>query len=233
MKIIVIDTETTGLPERDASIYDVAKWPHIIQISWAIYDENEEKVIKEYNAIISLGTNIPIPDESVAIHGITREMSLSQGIPISAALFDLKMDMSQCERVVAHNLSFDKRMIMVESKRNRVYLDFCKNEYCTMKNSVDLCKLEKKTYALPETNINNNNNTNASTNIAPSPETTTTTTTTTTTPRSQYKLPKLVELYAFLYPDEPIPDNLHNSKVDVEICLRCYIALMEMKKKVD
>lgn len=213
MKIIVIDTETTGLPERDASIYDVAKWPHIIQISWAIYDDNEEKVIKEYNAIISLGTNIPIPDESIAIHGITREMSLSQGIHISAALFDLKMDMSQCERVVAHNLSFDKRMIMVESKRNRVYMDFCKNEYCTMKNSVELCKLEKKTHALPEAN----------TNMAPDA----------TTARSQYKLPKLAELYAFLYPDEPIPGNLHDSKVDVEICLRCYIALMELKKKVD
>ena len=34
MKILVFDTETNGLPEKNASIYDLNKWPHIIQLSY-------------------------------------------------------------------------------------------------------------------------------------------------------------------------------------------------------
>jgi len=34
MKILVFDTETTGLPERSSSIKETDKWPYIIQISY-------------------------------------------------------------------------------------------------------------------------------------------------------------------------------------------------------
>ena len=38
MRVLVFDTETTGLPtERNASIYHVDKWPYIIQLSYIIY----------------------------------------------------------------------------------------------------------------------------------------------------------------------------------------------------
>ena len=38
MKILVFDTETSGLPERSASIYEHSKWPYIIQLSYVLYD---------------------------------------------------------------------------------------------------------------------------------------------------------------------------------------------------
>ena len=37
MKILVFDTETSGLPEKGASIYHHSKWPYIIQISYILY----------------------------------------------------------------------------------------------------------------------------------------------------------------------------------------------------
>jgi hypothetical protein len=37
------------------------------------------------------------------------------------------------------------------------------------------------------------------------------------------KMPKLSELYALLFPNDPLPQDLHNSLVDVAMTLRCYV----------
>ena len=47
MRIIVIDTETTGLPlNYDNSILDLNNWPHIIQLSYIIYDISSNIIVK-------------------------------------------------------------------------------------------------------------------------------------------------------------------------------------------
>ena len=43
---------------------------------------------------------------------------------------------------MGHNVSFDKRMLMVEGVRNKIHVNIT-DTYCTMKNGVDLCKIEK------------------------------------------------------------------------------------------
>ena len=44
MKLLVFDTETTGLPEsRTTSILETSKWPHIVQLSWILYDDDTKK----------------------------------------------------------------------------------------------------------------------------------------------------------------------------------------------
>ena len=44
MKVLVFDTETTGLPtERNASITNMEAWPHIVQLSYILYDVDEKK----------------------------------------------------------------------------------------------------------------------------------------------------------------------------------------------
>tara|TARA_B100000965_G_scaffold154013_1_gene128087 strand:- start:91 stop:342 length:252 start_codon:yes stop_codon:yes gene_type:complete len=39
------------------------------------------------------------------------------------------------------------------------------------------------------------------------------------------KNPKLTELYLTLFPDKTLPEDLHNSLVDILITLRCYIKI--------
>jgi hypothetical protein len=39
------------------------------------------------------------------------------------------------------------------------------------------------------------------------------------------KWPKLTELYSVLFPEEVIPENMHNAMVDVMACLRCYLKM--------
>ena len=197
MKILVFDTETTGLQERGASIYDKSKWPYIIQLSYILYDiSNNSASIK--NNYIKIHTSVAISQESFNIHNISREILDEQGINIVDALKEFNKYLKTCDIVVGHNISFDKRMIFVECFRHAVAQYFThyednkkidKPEYCTMKNTAHYCKLER----LSKTN------------------------------ELYIKNPKLSELYLILFPNETLPTNLHNSLVDVAITLRCYL----------
>ena len=87
MKILVFDTETTGLPERNVSIYDHHKWPHIIQLSYIFYDiSNNISVIKD--DYINIRQEIEITEGSYEKHRISREILNEKGINIRVALQD-------------------------------------------------------------------------------------------------------------------------------------------------
>ena len=199
MLILCFDTETTGLPEgRHISIYETEKWPHVVQLSFMVYDTEKKEVIQEYAQIIKIGENVELTPKSVEIHGITREIIEKYGIPITEALYALKCALKNSECSIGHNLSFDKRLLIVESIRNKgfdsrddsiVQLHFRK-EFCTMLNSVDVCKIKR--FRKDGT--------------------------------TYYKYPTLLELHEHLFHFKP--HNAHNSKVDVLICLRCYCKLV-------
>jgi len=125
MKILVFDTETTGLPEKNASIYEHAKWPYIIQLSYIFYDiSNNITVIRDN--YINISDNINISNESFSKHGISREIINSQGIHIRFALNEFNKFVNISDIVIGHNISFDKRMIFVECIRNRIEQKFTK-----------------------------------------------------------------------------------------------------------
>lgn len=197
MKVLVFDTETSGLPEKEASIYDKSKWPYIVQLSYILYDlSNNSSLIK--NNYIKLDESVTISQESFNIHNISREILNEQGIHIVPALKEFNECLKICDVVVGHNISFDKRLIFVECFRHNVsqyFTQFINNqkihkpEFCTMKNTIQLCKLER----LSKTNQVYN------------------------------KMPKLSELYLILFPNEPLPKDLHNSLIDVAMTLRCYV----------
>ena len=195
MRVLIFDTETTGLPPRNTPTNQTDKWPHIVQLSWSIYNDETNQVEEEKDNIISLGTHIPISPESTAIHGITSDLSRARGIPIDVALFDFKHAANRCGKMVAHNLEFDKNMLLVEYYRARMFNTvFPPVEYCTMKQGTPICKLVKVW----------------------------------DDGRTSFKYPKLVELYYALFgADAPEPLGLHNAKVDVELCLKCYVRMTE------
>jgi DNA polymerase III epsilon subunit-like protein len=192
MKIIVFDTETTGLPEgRNPSICETKKWPHIVQLSYILYDTEERRVLMYNDDIIRISDDVKISEESSSLHGITRSMCKRKGISIRDALDNFNKTLIQAEYAVGHNISFDKRVIMVESIRNKMSQYFTidgirKKEFCTMKSSVDICKIEK---------------------ISRDGE-------------KYFKYPSLTDLYGKFF--GKVPKNIHNSLVDVIMCLRCY-----------
>tara|TARA_Y100000591_G_scaffold331802_1_gene366862 strand:- start:2086 stop:2736 length:651 start_codon:yes stop_codon:yes gene_type:complete len=203
MKILVFDTETTGLPERGASITDHEKWPYIVQLSYILFDTSLNCIDKCVNEYVKIPENIEISEVSQNIHKITRDVCNSQGKPIKLLLQDFNKTLFRADLIVGHNISFDKRLMFVECFRNKVKQYFTyysygkktqKPEYCTMKNTIDLCQIPK---------INKDN-------------------------KIYYKYPTLLELYMKLFNDTP--QNLHNSLVDIVLTLRCYI---KVKYNVD
>ena len=121
MKVLVFDTETTGLPtERNPSVNDVEKWPYIIQLSFILYDTETIDIIVCKDHIIRLDDSVYISPESINVHGITRSQSMRKGIPLMEALNDFNNALKQADWVVGHNISFDKRMIMAESNRLKI-----------------------------------------------------------------------------------------------------------------
>lgn len=142
MKVMIFDTETSGLPkERNPSIYDTDKWPHVMQLSYIIYDMESGELDEVYDVYIRLNTWIIVDPVSTEIHGITREIMDSQGISIQEALIHMRDALGKVDLCVGHNVSFDKRFIIVEGIRNNIRMNF-PADYCTMKNSKDLCKIE-------------------------------------------------------------------------------------------
>lgn len=195
MKVLVFDTETTGLPTgRNPSILDTPQWPYIVQLSYIIYDISKNLIIETFDNVINLKDDVEITEDSTKIHGITKEICKSIGVPIKPALEKFNAAIQTVDKVIGHNLSFDKRVIMVECIRNNVQQHFNFRQYkipdyCTMMNSIDICKIEM---------------TNAS-------------------GKKYFKYPKLSELHDNLFGE--IPNGLHNSFVDILICLRCYVKL--------
>ena len=148
MRVLVFDTETTGLPERGSSIYEYAKWPHIVQLSFILYDTELQKTLTIHDYIVRIPENITISKESTSIHGITNSMCKRKGIPIKHVMEEFNEYLSKCDMIVGHNIEFDKKMIMVETLRNKLKNMFIsygqdKAMYCTMKTSVMLCKILK------------------------------------------------------------------------------------------
>ena len=87
MKILVFDTETTGLPtEKNASVRDVSKWPHIILLSYVLYDTSNNELIEYSDKLVKIPYFVYISPESENIHKITREKCYRDGEDIFVAL---------------------------------------------------------------------------------------------------------------------------------------------------
>lgn len=142
MKVFVFDTETSGLPkERNPSIYDTDKWPHVMQISYIIYNTETGQIDEKYDTYIKLNTWVIVDPVSEGIHGITREIMDTKGVSIQEALVRVRDALGKVDICVGHNVSFDKRFLIVEGIRNSIRMNF-PADYCTMKNGKEMCKID-------------------------------------------------------------------------------------------
>lgn len=148
---LFFDTETTGLPiSWNAPISDFSNWPRVVQIAWAHYDENG-KEIKTKSYIIK-PEDFFIPIESARVHGITTEIAHEKGIELKAALNEFARAIKDAQFLIAHNMSFDEKIVGVEYLRKNMKnnLQFIK-KICTMESSVDFCKIPgKDKYKFPK-----------------------------------------------------------------------------------
>lgn len=111
---IFFDTETTGLPLfKEPS--DHPNQPHIVQIAACLVDMDTRKTISSMDVIVKPDGWV-IPDDVSAIHSITTEHALDVGISEQVAL-DMFMQLWSGRLRIAHNESFDARIIRIAQKR--------------------------------------------------------------------------------------------------------------------
>ena len=149
MKILILDSETTGLPEKNISLLATAQWPYIVQLSYILFDTDTNKMIQLSDNIIKLENNIDIPIEASNIHHITKDISLKLGNSIKNILLELNNILLETDLIIGHNLIFDINMLKVEFLKNNLSNNFIINNisiplFCTMKNGRNICNIKKK-----------------------------------------------------------------------------------------
>lgn len=199
-------TDRVILPASDPS-----KWPHSVQISYLTYN-NDTKELNIFNERIKLPAGVKVNPDSEKIHHISTEEANTKGVPIETAMDRFIVDYNNANVIVAHNIHFDRNMILVELKRltertditsedkekyHEFMMKFYKNkkEYCTSRHGAEICNVVDKY--------------KSGFNVG----------------KEYYKMPKLMDLYEKLFGYSPDESKLHDAKVDVIVCFRCFYKL--------
>jgi DNA polymerase-3 subunit epsilon len=87
---------------------------------------------------------ITIPRDAVAIHGITTERALAEGIPLATALQKFAQDVRtrSPSLAIAHNMAFDRPVLLAEHIRAGLAEPLTSlPTHCTMVTTTELCRL--------------------------------------------------------------------------------------------
>ena len=213
------DVETTLGYFQDASW--LSKSPYITQMSFIIYDTEKQCISQSYNTFIDMDINIKINkvaskitriyaciedaiengenvfDESLVILSEIKKKHSQKIKTMEQMMSEFIYALDMCDCIVAHNVSFDIKMLLVEAKRLNNMFYFKKifeiKHECTMLQSIDICNL--MIYYKSG--------------------------------KSYKKYPKLQEAYERLFHDLPKTNALHNALYDTYICLKIYCKLKD------
>lgn len=196
MKVLCYDTETSGLPHWGKPSEDPCQ-PHVVQLCAELFDDESGHVFNAMNFIIK-PQDWAIPDEVAAVHGITTEIALAHGLPMRAVLPVFLSLWKQADIRLAHNESFDMRMLRIEIKRDSGFSDDFADKwkvapaYCTQAKSSPILNLPPTAKMLAAG-------------------------------RKHAKSPNLGEAYEFFTGRKL--ENAHNAAVDVAACKAVYLAI--------
>lgn len=192
--ILVFDTETTGIPDFKAPSEDPSQ-PHLVEIAALLY--SEDGLIDSFEALVRPDGWIITP-EMTAIHGITHEQAMAEGIPEQEALEKFLTLHAKAQLRVAHNCSFDDRIIRIAMLRymGKDAADQFKAgpTYCTALKSKPILNLPA-TEAMKKTSF-------------------------------KVKTPTLGEAHKHLIGTEIV--GAHRARADAEACAEVYYALQSL-----
>lgn len=118
-KYVVFDVETTGLPPDrfPTSPEDIERWqfPYIVSMAWLVLSEDFQLIKSEHHLI---KPPVAIPDNVIAIHGITNERVKAEGVALKPVLEAFAADVAAAGNYAAHNLHFDKTLVAAERIRH-------------------------------------------------------------------------------------------------------------------
>jgi len=207
--ILVFDVETTGLLPKKTRRKDssnevpIESYPYIIQLSFVLYDIIESRAVYTYDSYIRLPEHIEISEKVTELTGINKQLCNENGKSIIEVLDNFYEAYMSADVIVAHNIEFDEKMISIELQRNRQKIldiaPYCftifSKIYESLKGVQRYCTMRNGTELCAIT----------------------------VESKTTKKWPRLSELHQKLF--DVVPDGLHNSMVDVNACLKCYLKM--------
>jgi DNA polymerase-3 subunit epsilon len=154
-RIAFLDLETTGLPERKfGQMYEykqIEKYEtcRVVQIALIVAEYDGAEIILNARST-DVARNFIIKPAGFAvkgteIHGITHERAMAEGIPIETAAAQIKADLRDVTLLVAHNIEFDKNVLLSELFRigdaAAVTMIDRMPTFCTMARTTDLVQI--------------------------------------------------------------------------------------------
>lgn len=202
MRALFFDSETSGLPLFNEPSED-PRQPHIVQLGARLVDLDTRKAIATIDLIIK-PDGWTIPADVAAVHGITTEHALDVGVPEELALQMLLAMWERCDVRVAHNETFDQRIVRIGLKRAKIAALMGRSEAwkegpaeCTARMSTPICKLPPTAKMLAAN-------------------------------RKHPKTPNLSEAFEFFTGNKL--ENAHSALVDVDACLAVYFAIKDREQ---
>ncbi len=138
---LFFDTETTGLPRNwKAPVTDLKNWPRMVQIAWILCDHIGNRI--EADDYIIKPENFAIPHDATRVHGISTEKAIKEGEYLEHVLTKFNEMVERTGFIVAHNISFDEKIVGAELLRTGIQSEFHrKRKLCTMQSSTEYCGL--------------------------------------------------------------------------------------------
>ena len=161
MKVLILDTETNGLPtNRFAPPSCTEAFPAVLQLSWSRFTIVGKmlRLEESRDRLIALPAEVPYNAGAGAVHGITEEAA-RQGSSALEVFTELAAVMKRVDCVIAHNIGFDRPVIRAAAYAvglrdlwpSAVFIQ----DFCTMRETRDLCCLPGSVeglYKLPSLN---------------------------------------------------------------------------------
>lgn len=129
---VFFDTETTGNARNfKAPMTDFTNWPRMVQLAFILGNKSGEIILMQSFLIKPI--NFVIPDEATAIHGITTQRALEEGVFLQEALNKFCWVCSVSGNAVCQNYPFDSNILGCECLRSGMDTPLKnKKSWCTM-----------------------------------------------------------------------------------------------------
>jgi DNA polymerase III epsilon subunit-like protein len=117
MKILIFDTETTGLPSNKHDRLCPINQPHIIQLGAVLIDYETSSILHKLNTLVIPHPKAIFNPKAMEVNKIDIDTIYSLGretVPVMRELRDL---VKHADVVGAYNLQFDKRLVDTCSER--------------------------------------------------------------------------------------------------------------------
>lgn len=119
MYLLPFDTETSAIPEWKMPSDDPCQ-PHLVELAALLVDPMTYETIESMDVIIRPdGWEWDETSEAFQKHGITMEQAMDEGIPEEVAVDQFLSLYEQGVLRIAHNTTFDNRIMRIAMKRHR------------------------------------------------------------------------------------------------------------------